>query len=161
MSLQLVATIGVYGWNAESFLRSLADQEIDLFCDIRRRRGVRGREYAFANAQRLEAALAEAGIPYRHVLDLAPTQEIRSAQYALDASAGVAVRQRTELGDAFVEAYERLLDGEQARHALTALREDATKPVLFCVERLPSACHRSVAAERLAAGAAPVRHLLP
>jgi uncharacterized protein (DUF488 family) len=122
---------------------------------------VRGREYAFANAKRLEAALAQARIPYRHVLELAPTQEIRSAQYALDATAGVAMRQRSELSPAFVEAYGRLLDGAAAEAALASIREKAARPVLFCVERLPSACHRSLAAERIAGGAVPVRHLLP
>jgi uncharacterized protein (DUF488 family) len=122
---------------------------------------VRGREYAFANAKRLEAALDEAGIPYRHVLELAPTQEIRSAQYALDASAGVAMRQRAGLSPAFVEGYERLLDGAEATAALASIREEATRPVLFCVERVPEACHRSLAAERLPGGAVPVRHLLP
>jgi uncharacterized protein (DUF488 family) len=159
--LEQVTTIGVYGWDADGFLRALADEGVDLFCDIRLRRGVRGREYAFANAKRLEAALAQAEIPYRHVLELAPTQEIRSAQYALDATAGVAMRQRSELSPAFVEAYGRLLDGAAAEAALASIREKAARPGLFCVERLPSACHRSLAAERIAGGAVPVRHLLP
>ena len=52
--------------------------------DVRQRRGVRGREYAWANSARLQAALAEAGIGYGHHPELAPTTELRQLQYAED-----------------------------------------------------------------------------
>ena len=59
---------------------------VDTFCDLRARRGVRGREYAFANSQRLQARLAELGIRYVHRLDLAPSAATRSQQHAADAA---------------------------------------------------------------------------
>lgn len=45
----------------ESFLAALRDAGVTFVIDVRQRRGVRGREYAWANAQRLQAALAAAG----------------------------------------------------------------------------------------------------
>jgi uncharacterized protein (DUF488 family) len=57
-----VATIGVYGFTADSFLRTLREAGVALVVDVRQRRGVRGAEYAWANAQRLQAALAGAAI---------------------------------------------------------------------------------------------------
>jgi hypothetical protein len=37
-----IVTIGVYGWVEEDFFRALVDVRVDLFCDLRARRGVRG-----------------------------------------------------------------------------------------------------------------------
>ncbi len=62
-----LATIGVSGFDRESFLGALGNAEVDLLLDVRQRRGVRGSEYAWANAKRLQAALAEAGIAYSHL----------------------------------------------------------------------------------------------
>ena len=87
-------TIGVYGWDAQTFFRALQDAQVDTLCDIRRRRGVRGSEYAFANSQRLQARLAELGIAYVHRLDLAPSIAARQAQYAVDEANKTAKRQR-------------------------------------------------------------------
>ncbi len=41
-----VATIGVYGFDGESFLRRLRDADVRLLLDVRQRRGVGGPEYA-------------------------------------------------------------------------------------------------------------------
>jgi uncharacterized protein (DUF488 family) len=115
---------------------------------VRQRRGVRGREYAWANAQRLEAALGEAGIAYSHHKELAPTTELRRLQYAEDDRLGVGKRSRAELAPAYRERYLReILD-----HAdLGALVEELPAvSALLCVERDPEACHRSLVAERLA-----------
>ena len=57
-----VATIGVYGFDLEEFLATLREADVRVLLDVRQRRGVRGREYSWANAKRLEAALTEAGI---------------------------------------------------------------------------------------------------
>ncbi len=72
-----ISTIGIYGFDRASFLGALADAKIDLLLDVRQRRGVRGSEYAWANARRLQAALGEAGIVYTHLKELAPTNELR------------------------------------------------------------------------------------
>jgi uncharacterized protein (DUF488 family) len=161
MQLDCVVTIGVYGFDAAHFFESLVDARVDLFCDLRARRGVRGREYAFANSKRLEARLLELKIEYVHFRELAPTKEIRSLQYAADAAAGVAKRKRDHLSPSFVERYIELLEGAGAAAALETIRGRATRPALFCVERLPSACHRSLVAEHLAQDVVPIANLVP
>jgi hypothetical protein len=161
VNLERVATIGVYGFDADCFFAAVLDARTDLFCDLRARRGVRGRDYAFANARRLEQRLGELGIAYRHFPELAPTKEIRSLQHAADASAGTGKRARGELAPAFVQAYDRQLDTANARAALEVIRETSAAPLLLCVERTPAACHRSLAAARLAGESIPIDHLLP
>ena len=87
-------TIGAHGWDAERFFDALLAAGVDTFCDLRARRGVRGREYAFANSQRLQARLAELGIRYVHRLDLAPSAATRSQQHAADEATHTAKRSR-------------------------------------------------------------------
>lgn len=53
-----MVTIGVYGFDGESFLQRLRHADTRLLLDVRQRRGVRGPEYAWANSLRLQAALA-------------------------------------------------------------------------------------------------------
>ncbi len=79
-----IATIGVYGFTLETFLASLAGAGVDCVVDVRQRRGVRGAEYAWANARRLERELTDAEIAYQHHRELAPTTEMRQLQYAAD-----------------------------------------------------------------------------
>lgn len=93
-ALEWVVTIGVYGFKSESFVAALQSAGVDLFVDIRARRGIRGSEYAFANALRLEAALAAAGIRYMHAKELAPSETVRDFQRAADVESGVAKRDR-------------------------------------------------------------------
>jgi uncharacterized protein (DUF488 family) len=156
-----IATIGVYGFDRSAFLRTLAEAEIDVLVDVRQRRGVRGSEYAWANSQRLQAALAEAGIEYVHVKELAPTTEMRQAQYREDARRGEGKRSRTELAPIYRRLYtEQVLDPAD----LSRLIELATdrSPALLCVERDAEACHRSLIAARLNAVAnISVRDLVP
>jgi uncharacterized protein (DUF488 family) len=158
-----IVTIGVYGWEAERFFAALRDAGVDVFCDVRQRRGVRGREYAFANSERLQACLAEHGIRYIHCRDLAPAAELRMAQYAADAAARTAKRQRTILSAEFVQAYsEQLFRGFDSHNFVESLDPDARIVALFCVEREPAACHRSLLASRLSHDLGlSIRHLLP
>ena len=72
-----VYTIGVYNSTEQDFFEKLIENRIDTFCDIRQRRGVRGREYSFVNSNYLQMKLDDLGIKYAHILDLAPTTEIR------------------------------------------------------------------------------------
>ena len=78
----------MYGFSAESFLAALGDAGVTLLLDVRQRRGVRGSEYAWAHARRLQAALAAAGIGYSHLQELAATTGMRQLQYAEDAEKG-------------------------------------------------------------------------
>ena len=95
--MRTVVTIGVYGFDQPAFLAALARARVKLLLDVRQRRGVRGREYAWANSARLQAALSGAGIEYRHHKELAPTTELRRVQYAEDDRLGVGKRSRVEL----------------------------------------------------------------
>ena len=98
-------TIGVYGFTEQQFFQALLDANVDLFCDVRARRGLRGSEYAFANAQRLQAQLVERGIRYVHIKDLAPPPEVRDSQKSEDLRTGTAKRGRDELGEVFKAKY--------------------------------------------------------
>jgi uncharacterized protein (DUF488 family) len=155
-----VATIGVYGWTLERFLDALHDANVGLLVDVRQRRGVRGREYAWANAQRLQRALAGAGIAYSHHKELAPTTELRHIQYAEDDRLGVGKRSRTELAPDYRERYLHEILEQADLDALVAELPADRASALFCVERDPEACHRWLIAERLAeAYGATVTHL--
>ena len=48
-----IFTIGVYGLTEDDFFQKLISSSIDTFCDIRRRRGVRGAKYAYVNSKKL------------------------------------------------------------------------------------------------------------
>jgi uncharacterized protein (DUF488 family) len=129
---------------------------------VRQRRGVRGGEYAWANAHRLQAALAAAGIAYSHHKELAPTTELRQLQYAEDDRHGVGKRSRSELAPAYVEGYTREILDHADLGALASSLPETGAATLFCVERDHEACHRSLIAERLAEQhAMAVEHLRP
>ena len=160
--MKRVATIGVYGWSPERFLEALHGADVRLLLDVRQRRGVRGPEYAWANAARLQSALADAGIDYRHRKDLAPTTELRQLQYAEDARQGVGKRSRVELAPEYRRGYTcEILDHVDLASVVEEL-PDAHAAALMCVERDPEACHRSIVAERLAAEhPVAIEHLRP
>jgi len=148
--VRTLATIGVYGWTLEAFLDALRAAGVALVLDVRQRRGVRGPEYAWANAQRLQAALAGAGIEYRHHKELAPTTELRQLQYREDDRLGVGKRSRAQLALAYRERYLREILGQVDLAPLVEELPPDAASALLCVERDPEACHRSLIAERLA-----------
>jgi uncharacterized protein (DUF488 family) len=144
-----MATIGVYGFDRESFLLRLREVDVRLLLDVRQRRGVRGPEYAWANSRRLQAALADAGIAYEHHPELAPTTELRQLQYAEDARQRVGKRSRRELAAEYTRRYTtEILDRADLTSIVSALPSSGTA-ALLCVERDPEACHRSLIAQRL------------
>jgi uncharacterized protein (DUF488 family) len=156
-----VVTIGVYGWDEARFLAALRTAGVDEVWDVRDRRGVRGRDGAWANATRLQASLHDAGIGYRHRRELAPPTDLRRDLQQDDRDHGRRHRDRTELPASFAVGYrDRVLDAVD----LGALVEEATarRPALLCVEGVPTACHRSLAAAALAeAAGVPVEALTP
>ncbi|HTP18442.1 MAG TPA: DUF488 domain-containing protein [Solirubrobacteraceae bacterium] len=148
--MRRVVTIGVYDWDLDSFLQALAAADVRLVVDVRQRRGVRGPEYAWANSARLQGALTGAGIPYEHHRELAPTTELRRLQYAEDTRRGEGKRSRTVLAPEYARRYTREILDQAPLHLLAdALPADGAA-ALFCVERDPEACHRSLVAARLA-----------
>ena len=48
-----IYTIGVYNSTESSYFRKLQENNIDLFCDIRQRRGIRGSQYKYVSSQQL------------------------------------------------------------------------------------------------------------
>jgi uncharacterized protein (DUF488 family) len=161
-AVKRAVTIGVYGWDLDSFLTALDAAEVTLLLDVRQRRGVRGREYAWANSQRLQAALEQAGISYEHHIELAPSTELRHLQYAEDARQGVGKRSRVELADAYRTRYTREILDQVELAPLVARLPSEGRTALLCVERDPEACHRSIVAERMhAEHGVAIAHLRP
>ena len=161
---QTIYTIGVYGSTEESFFGALIEHEIQLFIDIRARRGLRGSKYRYANSSYLQARLNELGIYYAHLKELAPTTEIRALQWQADKDEKTLKRERTGLSKAYVKAYKRdilrvykrkpesKLDFEEVLSTATVLADclperQLRKIALFCVEQSAAACHRSLVAE--------------
>ena len=157
-----LVTIGVYDWDRDAFLRALQREDVRLLLDVRQRRGVRGARYAWANSKRLQAALAEAGIAYEHLPELAPTTELRQLQYAEDARLGVGKRSRERLAEDYVTRFSaERLDQVDLAPIAESFPPDGTV-ALLCVERDPEACHRSLVAERIAAeNGFALEHLRP
>ena len=160
--VRTVVTIGVYGFDQAAFLAALARARVKVLLDVRQRRGVRGSEYAWANSARLQAALADAGIDYRHHKELAPTTELRQLQYAEDERLGVGKRSRVELAPEYRDRYTReILDQVDLQPIVASLPADGAA-ALLCVERDPEACHRSLIADRMASEhGVSVQHLKP
>lgn len=158
-----VFTIGAYGWDEEAFAHAIAKAVPEVFVDVRRRRGLRGGAYAWANSTRLQALVADAGIPYVHRLDVAPSDATRHIVATDAMSAGIGYRDRTSLSQNYLDAYGReVLAGFDAAGFVASLGDDVESMMLFCVERVPAACHRSLLAERLAGElGAEVLHILP
>lgn len=154
-------TTGVYGKVEDQFFRQLIDAQVQVFCDIRKRRGVRGSRYAFVNSTYLQKALAERKIAYRYCPELAPTKEIREAQYAADIQAGVLKSTRQELGAEFKRRYtQEILATFDSRRFADSFDSNERNIVLFCVEAVHEACHRSLVAEKLHEDlGVPVEHL--
>ena len=87
-----------------------------------------------ANAQRLQAALTEAGIDYRHHKELAPTTELRQVQYREDDRLGVGKRSRASLAPDYVERYVREILGHVDLAPIVAEMPTDAASALFCFE---------------------------
>ena len=146
-----IFSIGVYGRTSDDFFNKLIDNRIDTFVDIRNRRAVRGSKYAFVNSKRLQNHLKSIGIDYLHVIELAPTKEIREIQKKADAELNVKKRERDNLGINFIELYKKMiLDNFDIKSFIELLQKRQSKNVvLFCVEQNHQACHRSIVTEEI------------
>ena len=145
-----IVTIGVYGFEREAFFQALLDAHVSIFCDLRARRGVRGSQYTFANSLRLQHSLQEIGIRYVHCKDLAPSAALRAIQTEEDKHAHIARRKRSVLSQRFIQAYEQeYLSQFNSQQFITQVGDNASVICLFCVEREPDACHRSLVAQCL------------
>src|ERR1700742_470849 len=145
-----IATIGVYEFDASSFIAALDEAGVTKIFDIRQRRGVRGSQYAWANAQRLQKLLAEARIGYEYHPELAPDTEMRQLQYRDDDREGVGKRSRVRLAPASIREYTEEILALAPLEPLIGQLPVHGMGALLCVEATARACHRSLAAERLA-----------
>ncbi len=152
MSNMEIYTIGVYGSSEDSFFKLLIDNEIDAFCDIRQRRGVRGSQYSYVNSNYLQEKLSVMNIRYYYEKLLAPTNEIRQKQKDDDKQKHIDKKQRTELGLVFKSEYiKQILDNYDIDALIDRfVKEGVKKVVFFCVEQNALACHRSLVASRIA-----------
>lgn len=146
-----IYTIGVYNSTENVFFDKLTKNDVDLFLDIRQRRGVRGSQYKFVNSSYLQEKLAKLNIQYKHLIELAPTKEIRTAQKEEDIRSGNSKKTRKTLGNTFKRLYiSDILDKYNLDNLVKELYDlNVQKVVLFCVEESPYACHRSIVANRL------------
>jgi uncharacterized protein (DUF488 family) len=145
-----IATIGVYDFDGASFIAALDAAGVTQVLDIRQRRGVRGSQYAWANANRLQARLADAGIGYAYHPELAPDTELRQLQYRADDRTGAGKRSRERLAPEYIRAYtEEILDLVPLEPLVRRLPVHGLA-ALLCVEATAEACHRSLVAGRLA-----------
>jgi uncharacterized protein (DUF488 family) len=148
--MRRIATIGVYEFDAAGFIEKLDEAGVTQLFDIRQRRGVRGPQYAWANARRLRALLTDARIAYEHHPELAPDTELRHLQYREDDRQGVGKRSRVRLAPEYVRQFtEEILDLVPLEPLVRRLPVHGIG-ALLCVEATAQACHRSLVADRLA-----------
>jgi uncharacterized protein (DUF488 family) len=128
MSSRTLATIGYQNLDLESFLSTLARENVLGVIDVRELPLSRVRGFSKA---RLSAALAGCGIGYAHVREAGnPFRKWRDRSKALE-QYREHVRSRTEI---LSTVWDLLSTGKQA---------------LVCFEAHAGACHRSVLAEEL------------
>lgn len=150
-SSMTIMTIGVYGSTEQSFYSTLVENHVEVFCDIRSRRGMRGSQYAYVNSKYLQQRLAQLGIEYHHFKILAPSEKIREQQRALDHAQRIGKRERIGLGEEFENSYKReILPNLNVQEFFSQFNLNISRLCFFCVEAEPQACHRSIVAEYLA-----------
>ena len=144
-------TIGVFNSTEQDFFNKLVENRIDTFCDIRRRRGVRGSKYAFVNSTMLQEKLTGLGIHYMYVEGLAPTPQIRQLQNEIDLKKHETKTQRKLLDKSFTTAYRKgILNKFNFKSFIESLgQKGSQRIVFFCVEEIAAACHRSLVTDKL------------
>lgn len=153
-----IFTIGAFGKSADQFFEALIKNKIDLLVDVRRKRAIRGSDYVWANAKRLESKLEELGIDYLHLVDLSPSMDMIQDQMLFDKKEGKTPRTRERLSPGFKNSYKKnvltSLQPQKIKHEFLGHQRIA----LFCIEEKHEACHRSLLAKNLASEAT-IKHL--
>src|SRR5262245_3272007 len=142
-------TLGHSTRSIEELLELLAAGGIKLLADVRRFPG--SRRHPQFNQGALAATLADAGIDYRHFVDLGGRRNKR-----LPDSPNTAWR---------VESFNAYADYMQSPEFLAALDElqnaaRARATAVMCSEALPQKCHRRLVSDALVARGWQIRHLL-
>lgn len=140
-----IYTIGVYGTDEVLFFNRLLENKIDLFIDIRMRRGMRGTKYKYVNSSYLQNKLLTLGIDYMHVKELAPTEDIRTIQKKADKILLEKKYTRSKLCLEYVEIFkEKILNSFNFDYFKKQISNNIENILFFCVEKEPLACHRSL-----------------
>ena len=148
MDKSTIYTIGVYGFSECDFFDKLISNKIDIFCDIRLRRGMRGSKYSFVNSKYLQKKLDTLGIQYIHSKELAPSKETRQFQKDDDIESKKSKRERILLSDLFIEKYhDSCISHFNFDEFVEKYLSGSAKIIFFCVEKSPLACHRSIVAK--------------
>lgn len=149
--MMIFFTIGVYNSSEAEFFDKLTNNNIDLLCDIRQRRGVRGSKYAFVNSKRLQNKLDDLNIKYIHVSELAPTSDVRNIQKNVDKLESITKKDRTHLSLEFLNKYRTdVLEKFDLKELIAKFEKlKVNRIALFCVEEKHEACHRSIVTEKL------------
>ena len=145
----VIWTIGHSTRSMADVLTIVAAGGIKVLADVRRFPG--SRRYPHFNQEALSQSLAEAGIDYRHFLDLGGRRKER-----LPDSPNTAWR---------VESFNAYADYMQSAEFLAAFAEleevaRANPTAIMCSEALPHKCHRRIIADALVNRGWRVRHLL-
>ena len=130
-----IYTIGYEGADPDRFRDTLAGAGIELVADVRAVALSRKRGFS---KNILRAGLAEAGIGYRHWIDLGTPKAGREA-----ARAGATERMHKIFCEQLATA------GAQAQFEELAALAGEQSVCLLCFERDPAQCHRRIIAERL------------
>lgn len=143
----ILCTIGFTGRTAQSFFEAIAANGVRTVIDIRLRPS--GQLAGFAKQQDLPYFLDRLsdGCGYRHVPDLAPTDEILKAY------------RQSKDWEAYAAAFRSLLDERNIPLSLTP--SDFDGGCLLCSEPTADRCHRGIVASILADAwpGTEIRHL--
>ncbi len=144
----MILTIGHSTRALDDFIEMLLAHGVTLLADIRRYPGSR-RQPQF-NAESLAGALREAGIGYRHVVELGG----RRAPTGSTANEGLRNPQ--------FRGYADHMETPEFRDALDGLLEQGKTAVVavMCAEAVPWRCHRSLLADAIIARGVPVDHIM-
>jgi uncharacterized protein (DUF488 family) len=142
-------TVGHSTHPIDKLLTILASAEIELLADVRRYPG--SRRHPQFNQDALVSSLADAGIEYRHFVDLGGRRHKR-----LPDSPNTAWR---------VESFNAYADYMQSPEFLAALDELMSaarekQTAIMCSEALPHRCHRRLISDALVARGWQVHHLM-
>ena len=143
-----IFTVGHSTRSLQEFLSLLSTYEIALLVDIRVVPG--SRRYPHFARDALADALQEAGIGYRHLMDLGgwrrPRPESPHTGWRSESFRGYADYMETP---AFAAAFEQVLADAQS-HSVA----------MMCAEAVPWRCHRQLVADALLARGVEVVHIL-
>jgi len=140
----IFTNIGGYGHTEESFIKELREKSVDLFVDVRQRRGMRGASYSFLNSLRLQSLLKSLKIDYLYLPEFSPSADLRNVQKKWDVELGSSKRSRSRLSQDFIERYKSEILGAVDKEYFKVKFHGACVVAFFCVELDACACHRSL-----------------